>query len=101
MLINWFLVQPYYTLTIAEPENIVSLVVFVAVAITVGSLVDTAARRAYESQRARIEATALARSAATLAADPDALPGLLEQIRDTFTLDRVRSDVGRSAPAQL
>ena len=90
LLINWFLVQPYYTLTIAEPENIVSLVVFVAVAITVGSLVDTAARRAYESQRARIEATALARSAATLAADPDALPGLLEQIRATFALDRVR-----------
>ncbi len=90
LLINWFLVQPYYTLTIAEPQNIVSLVVFVAVAITVGSLVDTAARRAYESQRARIEATALARSAATLAADPDALPGLLEQIRTTFALDRVR-----------
>jgi two-component system sensor histidine kinase KdpD len=90
LLINWFLVQPYHTLTIAEPENIVSLVVFVAVAITVGSLVDTAARRAYESQRARIEATALARSAATLAADPDALPGLLEQIRATFALDRVR-----------
>ncbi len=90
LLINWFLVQPYYTLTIAEPENVVSLVVFVAVAITVGSLVDTTARRAYESQRARVEATALARSAATLAADPDALPGLLEQIRTTFALDRVR-----------
>jgi two-component system sensor histidine kinase KdpD len=90
LLVNWFFVEPFNTLTIAEPENIVSLAVFVAVAITVGSLVDTAARRAYESQQARIEATALARSAATLAAHPDALPGLIEQIRITFALDRVR-----------
>jgi two-component system sensor histidine kinase KdpD len=90
LLVNWFYVVPYHTLTIAEPEHIVSLVVFVGVAIAVGSLVDTAARRAYEAQRARIEATALARSAATIAADPEALPRLIEQIRSTFGLDRVR-----------
>ncbi|MEY2522079.1 MAG: two-component system, OmpR family, sensor histidine kinase KdpD, partial [Ilumatobacteraceae bacterium] len=90
LLVNWFYVVPYHTLTIAEPEHIVSLVVFVGVAIAVGSLVDTAARRAYEAQRARIEATALARSAATMAADPEALPRLIEQIRSTFGLDRVR-----------
>ena len=90
LLVNWFFVQPYNTLTIAEPENVVSLVVFVGLAIVVGSLVDIAARRAYESQRARVEATALARSAAKLAADPEALPGLIEQIRVTFALDRVR-----------
>ncbi|MEO7370835.1 MAG: DUF4118 domain-containing protein [Ilumatobacteraceae bacterium] len=89
LLVNWFFVLPYYTLTIAEPEHIVSLAVFVGVAITVGTLVDTAARRAYESHRARIEATALARSAATMAADPDALPRLIEQVRVTFGLERV------------
>ena len=97
LLVNWFFVVPYNTLTIAEPENVVSLAVFVGVAITVGSLVDTAARRAHEAQRARIEATALARSAATLAADPEALPRLIEQIRVTFDLDRVRL-VPESAP---
>ena len=90
LLLNWFFVEPYNTLTIAEPANVVSLVVFVGLAIVVGSLVDIAARRAYESQRARVEATALARSAAKLAADPEALPGLVEQIRTTFGLDRVR-----------
>ena len=90
LLLNWFFVLPYHTFTIAQPQNVVSLVVFVGLAIGVGSLVDIAARRAYESQRARVEATALARSAATLAADPEALPGLVEQIRTTFALDRVR-----------
>ena len=90
LLLNWFFVLPYNTLTIAEPQNVVSLLVFVGVALAVGSLVDIAARRAYESQRARVEAAALARSAARLAADPEALPGLLEQIRNTFALERVR-----------
>jgi two-component system, OmpR family, sensor histidine kinase KdpD len=90
LLVNWFFVHPYNTFTIEQPENLVSLVVFVAVAVTVGSLVDVAARRAHEAQRSRVEATALARSAATLAADPEPLPGLIEQIRQTFQLDRVR-----------
>jgi two-component system sensor histidine kinase KdpD len=100
LLVNWYYVVPYYTLTIAEPENIVSLCVFVGVAIAVGTLVDTAAQRALESQRARVEAAALARSAATMAADPDALPSLVEQLRSTFELDRVRlvSDTGLHAP---
>src|SRR3954453_8787975 len=100
LLVNWYFVVPFYTLTIAEPEHIVSLCVFVGVAITVGTLVDTAARRALESQRARVEATALARAAATMAADPDALPSLIEQIRSTFELDRVRlvSDGGLHEP---
>jgi two-component system sensor histidine kinase KdpD len=69
LLVNWFFVEPYYTMTIAEPEHIVSLAVFVGVAITVGSS-STPRRRAHEAQRA-VEATALARSAATLAADPE------------------------------
>ena len=90
LLVNWFFVNPYNTFTIEKPENLVSLLVFVAVAVTVGSLVDIAARRAHEAQRSRVEATALARSAATLAADPEPLPGLIEQIRQTFGLERVR-----------
>lgn len=90
LLVNWFFVLPYYTFTIAEPENLASLVVFVAVAVMVGSLVDLAAQRAHEAQLSRVEATALARAAATLAADPEPLPRLIEQIRQTFELERVR-----------
>ncbi len=101
LLLNWFFVPPYNTLTIDRPENFVSLVAFVVVAITVGSLVDVAARRAYEAQRARVEATALARSAARLAADPDALPGLLEQIRTIFALRPRSSGLRRWAPSRI
>lgn len=107
LLVNLFFVEPIHTFTIAEPENIVSLVVFVLVAITVGSLVDLAGRRAVEAQRARLEAEALARATATLAANPDPLPSLVELLRTTFglhsvTIDRYTTDgwvVIATAPA--
>jgi len=85
-LVNWYLVPPYHTLSAAEPDNVVALAVFVAVAVTVGSLVHAVARRGREAQLARVEAETLARSAAGLAADPDPLPGLLDQLRATFRL---------------
>jgi two-component system sensor histidine kinase KdpD len=90
VLVNWFFVEPRYTFTISRPEQVVALGVFVAVALTVGVLVDQSARRAAEARRARLEAAALARSAASLAADPEPLPALVEQICRTFDLDGAR-----------
>ena len=87
LLVNWYFVTPYYTLTIARPENLTALIVFVVVAVAVGALVDLASRRALDARRARLEAEALARSATTLAADPDPLPRLLDQLRSTFMLE--------------
>ena len=48
---NFFFLEPYYTLTIAEPENLVALLVFLAVAITVGHLSATSNRRRAEAER--------------------------------------------------
>jgi two-component system sensor histidine kinase KdpD len=90
LLVNWYYVVPYNTLTIAEFENLVSLGVFIGVAVTVGTLVDTASKRALEARRARLEAEALARSTTSLAADPEPLPRLLDQLHATFNLTGVR-----------
>jgi two-component system sensor histidine kinase KdpD len=57
------------------------------VTFVVSLLVDRAARRSREAARARAEAGALARSAATLVGAHDPLPELLEQLRATFALD--------------
>lgn len=51
LLLNFFFHQPYHTLTIDEPQNIVSLLVFLAVAITVGHLSATSNRRRAEAER--------------------------------------------------
>jgi two-component system sensor histidine kinase KdpD len=44
--LNFFFLPPYYTLTIAGPENWIALAVFLIVALTVGQLSATARRRA-------------------------------------------------------
>ncbi len=88
LLVNWFFVPPYHTLTIGRTENLISLVVFIVVAVAVGALVDLASQRSLDARRARLEAEALARSTTSLAIDPDPIQRLVEQIRSTFDLDR-------------
>ncbi len=100
LLVNWFFVEPLHTFSISDTEHLIGLVVFVAAAITVGSLVDFATRRAAEAKVARKEAELLARSTGTLAADPDPLASLLEMIHQSFGLDAVRlSSLGDDAAA--
>ncbi len=89
LLLNWFFVAPYRTLTISQPENVVSVVVFVAVAIVVSLLVDRAARQARQARVARAEAEALAHTSASLVGHADPLPEVLDQLRTTFRLDAV------------
>ncbi len=90
LLVNWFYVPPYGTLTIGRTENLISLVVFIVVAVAVGALVDLAAQRSLEARRARLEAEALVRSTTSLAVDPEPIQRLVEQIRSTFDLAGAR-----------
>ena len=89
LLANWFVVPPLHTLSIGDAENIVALVVFVAVAVTVSLLVDRVSTRSRQAIRARAESEALARATATLVGEPDPRPDLLDQLRVTFSLDSV------------
>lgn len=90
LLVNWWFVEPKYTFTIAEGQNLVALAVFIAVSVMVGALVDISAERALEARRARAEAAALARSAVSMTTDPDPVPALLEHVRRTFGLEGAR-----------
>ena len=89
LLANWFVVPPLHTLSIGDAENIVALVVFVAVAVTVSLLVDRVSTRSRQAIRAGAESEALARATATLVGEPDPRPDLLDQLRVTFSLDSV------------
>ncbi len=79
LLVNWYFTPPLYTLTVSEGENILALVVFLAVAGTVSWFVSLAARRAADASRVRIEAEALSRLAgsAPTAAVLDSLRSVL------------------------
>ncbi|MBS1837290.1 MAG: sensor histidine kinase KdpD [Actinobacteria bacterium] len=87
--INFLFVPPIGTLTVTQPENVIALLVFVIVGATVARLVDRVARRSAESNQARADADALARSAAILATDADPFPSMLAEVRSSLGLEAV------------
>ena len=89
LLENFYFVEPTHTFTVATTEGVVSLVGFLAFAVAASLAANRLARRSREVERARAEANALARSAATLAAGADSLPSLVDNLRTTFELDAV------------
>ncbi|MFC5830018.1 sensor histidine kinase [Nonomuraea insulae] len=97
-LLNWFFTPPLHTLTVAEPENVVALVIFVLVAAMVSTVVDLAARRSREAARSRADAEVLSTLAGHVLRGESALPSLLARTRETFGLSAVtmleRGDAG-------
>jgi two-component system sensor histidine kinase KdpD len=59
LLLNWFFTEPYHTFTIAKPDNLLALLLFVVVAVSVSSIVHLAARRSQQAAHSRAEAEAL------------------------------------------
>jgi two-component system sensor histidine kinase KdpD len=86
---NWFFIPPLYTLSIGQTDNLVALVVFLALAGVVSWLVGYAARRAAEATRGRAEAASLVRLAGALLSEQDPLVEVTGQLRTTFGLQGV------------
>ena len=84
LLLNYFLVDPRHTFTIAEPDSAVTVVVLLAVAVAVAALVDGAAKRAREATQASREAELLALFAGSVLRGAD-LDTLLERVRETYS----------------
>ncbi len=84
LLLNYFLVEPRHTFTIAEPDSAVTIVVLLLVAVAVAALVDGAAKRAREARRASQEAELLALFAGSVLRGAD-LDALLERVRETYS----------------
>ncbi|RYC04147.1 sensor histidine kinase [Nocardioides zhouii] len=84
LLLNYLFTPPLYTLTIAEPENVVTIAIFVAVGIAVATVVDNAARRTAQARAARAEADALTVLAHSLLTSTDDTEGLLSSACQLF-----------------
>ncbi|MFF5573051.1 sensor histidine kinase [Streptomyces luteogriseus] len=100
LLLNWFFTPPVHTLTIADPQNIVAIVVFVGVAVAVASVVDLAARRTQQAARLRAESEILSFLAGNVLRGETGLEELLERVRETFGMDSVAllERTGETAP---
>ncbi|MFF2613426.1 ATP-binding protein [Kitasatospora sp. NPDC058046] len=89
VLLNYYFIPPVHSLTIGETNNIVALVVFAAIALTVSTVVDHAGRLTSRAARATAEAETLSTLAGSVLRGADALPALLEKSRTAFGMRAV------------
>lgn len=89
LLLDFFFVEPLYTITIAEPVHFLALVIFVVVAVLVSIVVDQAARRARTAARAAAEAETLSNIAGSVLSGQDALQALVDRLRESFGMTSV------------
>ncbi|WP_436790364.1 ATP-binding protein [Yinghuangia sp. YIM S10712] len=89
LLLNYYFTPPLYTLTIRDPENIFALAVFVVVALSIATVVDIAARRTHQAARSRSESETLSFLAGSVLRGEQALPALLERVREAFGMESV------------
>ncbi|WP_344193773.1 DUF4118 domain-containing protein, partial [Acrocarpospora corrugata] len=89
LLLNYFFTPPVNQFTVADPENLLALCVYVLVAIMVSMVVDVAARRTREAARAAADAEVLSTLAGHVLRGDAALPSLLGRLREMFGLSSV------------
>ncbi|KOG07579.1 histidine kinase [Streptomyces viridochromogenes] len=87
LLLNWFFTPPLHRISIADPKNLLALVIFVLVAVAVASVVDLAARRTHQAARLRAESEILSFLAGNVLRGETGLEELLERVRETFGMD--------------
>jgi len=90
LLLNWFFTPPFHTFKIEDRNNALALLVFIMVAASVSAVVDLAARRSSQAARATAEAETLTVLAGSVLRGDDALPALLNRLRETFGMTSVR-----------
>ena len=96
VVLNYYFTPPVRRLTIGEPSNVVALLVFVAVAVGVASVVDRASRRAADALQARTEAATITGLSRSVLTGQDTAQAIVDRVRETFGQDAV-SLLARSA----
>jgi two-component system, OmpR family, sensor histidine kinase KdpD len=89
LLLNYYFTPPLYKWTIAQANNALALIIFLAVGLAVSSVVDTAARRTKQAARAGAESELLATTAGSILRGQRALSAVLDRVREAFGMDSV------------
>lgn len=84
LILNYFSTEPFGSLQIADPENLLTLVIFVGVAVAVSLVVGLAAQRSQEASLASAEAATLGELARGVLAAEDSVQSFLEHVRRHF-----------------
>lgn len=86
LILNYYSTRPFGSLEIADGENLLTVLIFVAVAVSVSLVVGLAARRAREAAAAAAEAATLGELARGVLAAEDTLQSFLQHVRTHFRM---------------
>jgi two-component system sensor histidine kinase KdpD len=89
LTLNFVFTPPTGTFTIGQPRNILVLVTFVALAVSVATVVDRASRRAADALRARTEAATMSGLSRSVLTGQDTAEAVVERVRETFGQESV------------
>ena len=89
LLLDYFFVDPLYTITITQPLHLLALIIFVVVAVLVSIVVDQSSRRSRMAARAAAESETLATIAGSVLGGQDALDALISRLRESFGMTSV------------
>lgn len=99
--LNFYFIDPLYTLTINSPTQFVALILYVINAVLVSLVVDRAARRSRAARRAAAESELLATVAGGVLRGGNAIEALLSRTVEAFALDGVRLQSGNEPIAMV
>ncbi|MET0590684.1 MAG: ATP-binding protein [Naasia sp.] len=88
--LDYLFVEPFYTVTIANPYHLLAIVLYVVIASLVSVVVDRAARSTRAALRAAAESELLATVAGSVLRGEGALTALIGRTREAFGLTGVR-----------
>ena len=89
LLLNYYFIPPIHSITIAEANNAIALMVFILVGLTVASVVDLAIKQTRSAAHASAEAETLNAFAVAVLRGDEAISALLERFRETFSMAAV------------
>jgi len=88
--LDYFFVEPLYTITVQEPLHLLALALYVTIAILVSFVVDRAARKTRAARRAAAESELLQTVSGSVLRGTGAVEALVERTREAFGLAGVR-----------
>lgn len=90
LTLDFLFVEPYFTITIADPSEAIALALYVVIAILVSYIVDQAARRTRVARRAASESELLVTVAGSVLRGESAVRALVVRAREAFGMTGAR-----------
>jgi two-component system sensor histidine kinase KdpD len=89
LLLEYYFAPPLHSFAVADPQNVLALIVYLVVGVAVSVVVDVAARRTEQAAQASADATVLATLSGSVVRGADSADAILDRLRHTYTLQAV------------